>query len=156
MAKPARLGITKQSLIKEYGKLPLSFETNQGQVNSKVKFMSRGGGYTLFLIATEAVLAAKSMVLPMNLLGANDKAPVSGMDELPGKINYFIGKNPATWHVNVPTCSKVVPGDLSRCGSGLLRQPGSTRVRFRRFAVGRSQFDCDSIRWRTRRDQLYG
>ena len=64
VAKPARLGMTKQSLIKEYGKLPLSFETNQGQVNPKVKFMSRGGGgYTLFLTATEAVLAAKSMVL---------------------------------------------------------------------------------------------
>ena len=103
----AHLGITEQSLIKEYGKLPLSFETNQGQVNPKVKFMSRGGGYTLFLTATEAVLAAKSMVVPMNLLGANDKAPVSGMDELPGKINYFIGNNPATWHTNVQTYSKV-------------------------------------------------
>jgi len=44
-------------------RLPLFFEANQGQVNPKVKFMSRGGGYTLFLTATEAVLAAKSMVL---------------------------------------------------------------------------------------------
>jgi hypothetical protein len=88
-------------------RLPLFFEANQGQVNPKVKFMSRGGGYTLFLTSTEAVLVTKSMVLPMSLPGANDKAPVSGMDELPGKINYFIGNNPATWHRNVQTYSKV-------------------------------------------------
>jgi len=87
--------------------LPLFFETNQGQVNPKVKFMSRGGGYTLFLTSTEAVLAAKSVVLPMNLLGANDKAPVSGMNELPGKANYFIGNDPAKWHTNVATYAKV-------------------------------------------------
>lgn len=40
-----------------YGKLPLSFEANQGQTDPQVKFFSRGHGYTLFLTSTEAVLA---------------------------------------------------------------------------------------------------
>src|SRR5579859_6622394 len=42
-----------------YGKLPLSFEPNQGQANSQVRFLSRGEGYTLFLTGSEAVLTLK-------------------------------------------------------------------------------------------------
>jgi len=43
-------------LNQAYGKLPLSFEANQGQTDPKVKFLSRGNGYSLFLAPTEAVL----------------------------------------------------------------------------------------------------
>ena len=39
-----------------YGRLPLAFEVNQGQVDKKVKFFSRGSGYSLFLTSTEAIL----------------------------------------------------------------------------------------------------
>ncbi len=39
-----------------YGKLPLSFEANQGQTDRAVKFLSRGRGYALFLTGDEAVL----------------------------------------------------------------------------------------------------
>jgi len=39
-----------------YGRLPLAFEVNQGQVDKKVKFLSRGSGYSLFLTLTEAIL----------------------------------------------------------------------------------------------------
>ncbi len=38
-----------------YGRLPLAFEANQGQAEKKVRFLSRGGGYSLFLSSTEAV-----------------------------------------------------------------------------------------------------
>ena len=40
-----------------YGKLPLSFEANQGQSDPQVRFTSRGNGYSLFLTDREAVLA---------------------------------------------------------------------------------------------------
>ncbi len=43
-------------LVASYGKLPLSFETNQGQADAGVKFLSRGRGYGLFLTSSEAVL----------------------------------------------------------------------------------------------------
>src|SRR5439155_14144119 len=38
---------------------------------------------------------------------AAPKPPVSGLDELPGKANYLIGKDPAKWRTNVPTYAKV-------------------------------------------------
>src|SRR5271157_2492498 len=43
-------------LAENYGKLPLSFEANQGQTDGRVKFLSRGRGYSLFLTGDEAVL----------------------------------------------------------------------------------------------------
>src|SRR5215472_1169351 len=36
-------------LVEAYGKLPLSFEINKGQTDPQVKFLSRGGGYSLLL-----------------------------------------------------------------------------------------------------------
>ena len=43
--------------VENYGKLPLSFEVNEGQTDGQVKFLARGQGYTLFLNSQEAVLA---------------------------------------------------------------------------------------------------
>jgi len=37
--------------------LPMFFEANQGQTDLRVKFLSRGHGYGLFLTANEAVLS---------------------------------------------------------------------------------------------------
>jgi hypothetical protein len=52
--------IQNHRLVEAYGKLPLSFEINQGQTDSQVKFLSRGPGYTLFLTGEEAVLSLRS------------------------------------------------------------------------------------------------
>src|SRR5262245_26513969 len=38
-----------------YGQVPLAFEANQGQADKKVKFLSHGSAYSLFLSSTEAV-----------------------------------------------------------------------------------------------------
>src|SRR5260370_18196380 len=46
-------------ILDSYGKLPLSFEANHGQADGRVKFLSRTGGYTLFLTGDEAVLAMR-------------------------------------------------------------------------------------------------
>ena len=43
-------------LTQNYGKIPLSFEANQGQTDARVKFLSRGPGYTLFLTGEDVVL----------------------------------------------------------------------------------------------------
>jgi len=45
--------------VESYGRLSLSFEANQGQTDRRVKFLSRGSGYSLFLTGNEAVLALK-------------------------------------------------------------------------------------------------
>jgi Calx-beta domain/Carboxypeptidase regulatory-like domain/Beta-propeller repeat/Domain of unknown function (DUF4214) len=112
---------TQQRLSETYGKLPLSFEVNQGQTNRHVKFLSRGSGYTLFLTSNEAVLSLhRSLVddtsgrsdtapdvLRMNLVAANPHARVEGLDQLPGKSNYFVGKNRRNWRTNVSTYRRV-------------------------------------------------
>src|SRR5579859_1571954 len=57
-----------------YGKLPLSFEPNQGQTDARVKFLARASGYTLFVTADEAVFAGRDgSAERMKLLGANPK-----------------------------------------------------------------------------------
>ena len=43
-----------------YGKLPLSFEANQGQFDLRVRFASRTQGQTIYLTSTEAVLCLNS------------------------------------------------------------------------------------------------
>jgi Calx-beta domain/Carboxypeptidase regulatory-like domain/Beta-propeller repeat len=118
---------TSRRGVEAHGKLPLSFEINRGQTDARVKFLSRGAGYNLFLTATEAVLSLaqlrgvretqrpevedlgqpKTDVLRMKLAGANPSPTIEGAGELPGKSNYFIGNNPKNWRVNVPTFGRV-------------------------------------------------
>jgi hypothetical protein len=62
---------TQSKILESYGKLPLTFERNQGQINAQVKFLSRGSGYTLFLTGDEAVFSlrggtAKDEVSPLD------------------------------------------------------------------------------------------
>ena len=122
---------TDVRVSENYGKVPLHFEANRGQIHKNVRFLSRGPGYSLYLTAGEAVLVlskpggdtkrdsrstpeqgdaqtpVKAVALRMHLVGAAPKPPVSGLDELPGKANYFIGQDPAKWRTNVPTYAKV-------------------------------------------------
>jgi hypothetical protein len=116
----------KAEIGSNYGKLPLSFEANQGQTDSQVKFLARGRGYALFLTPAEAVLSlakpqarayaetsapsspeASGTVLAMQLSGANLEPQVIGKDALPGRVNYLRGKDPARWHTQIPTYAKV-------------------------------------------------
>src|SRR6185503_14275294 len=91
-----------------YGNLPLHFEANRGQTSGEVRFLSRGPGYGFYLTHdAQAVLVLKQGVLRTTLAGAAPDAPVTGLDELPGKANYFIGNDPAKWRSNVPTYAKV-------------------------------------------------
>ncbi len=122
------------TILDQYGKLPLGFEANRGQTDERVKFLSRTGGYTLFLTGDEAVIAwrgkktdTKAKVaatathplksgiaaiqagdaLRMTLRHANPAVKVTGMDELPGTSNYFIGNDPTKWRTSVPAYKKV-------------------------------------------------
>jgi len=44
--------------------------------------------------------------------GANPQVTVIPQDELPGKVNYFIGNDPQKWHTNIPIYQSVVYKDL--------------------------------------------
>ena len=98
----------------DYGNLPLSFEANTGQTDSKVQFLSRGRGYGLFLTADEAVLSLtngnirspKSAVLRMRLAGPQREGRVEGMEPL-GKRHYLRGSDPSNWQTDIPAFKKV-------------------------------------------------
>ena len=72
----------------EHRGLALSFEANQGQVDSRIRFLSRGRGYSLLLTDTEALLklpvasqaAQKSSWIRMQHVGANPETRVKGSD----------------------------------------------------------------------------
>jgi hypothetical protein len=109
--------------------LPLSFEANRGQTDPRVTFLAHGQGYTVFLTATEAVLALQKPVGPtsqpmvsqpaptqavvrLQFVGANPRATVTGLDELPGKINYFMGRDPRLWRTGIATYTQVKYANL--------------------------------------------
>jgi len=92
----------------DFGKVPLSFEANRGQTDARVDYLSRGKGYTLLLTRDQAVLRLhQGAPLRMKLRGACGQATASGMDQLPGKANYFRGHDPSQWHTGIPTYQKV-------------------------------------------------
>jgi hypothetical protein len=112
--------------IKNFGRLPLTFEANQGQTSAQVKFLSRGKGYTAFLTAggmtlhlrTSGIESAStggnssqpqsaSTTLQFHLLGANQNPKIVGEDVQPGHVNYFLGKDSSKWYTNLPTYGKV-------------------------------------------------
>ena len=70
----------KPQLVAAYGELPLSFEINEGQTDSQVKFLSRGSGYSLFLTGNEAVLALKKPI------------------QMPIGKRCGAGRHPSRWH----------------------------------------------------------
>jgi len=59
MFPPNGLG-DRSAILDAYGKLPVTFEANQRQADEAVKFLSRNGGYSLFLTADEALLTVSS------------------------------------------------------------------------------------------------
>jgi hypothetical protein len=117
--------------------MPLSFEANAGQADSSVQFLAHGSDYGLHLTGTEAVMVlsqtesasswraggvnplswpdtqganaprSPSAVVRMQMLGGNTAPAVVGLDPLRGKVNYFLGNDPAKWHTHISTFAKV-------------------------------------------------
>src|SRR5262249_38603038 len=114
------------TIARNYGELPLSFERNDGQAEEKGKFISRAPGFDLFLTSSGAVLNLRHTLprdtktlasepsqaqsvsqLYLEMIGANQSATVVGNEELPGKVNYLVGNDPAAWHTDIPTFRRV-------------------------------------------------
>lgn len=71
-----------------YGKLPLSFEPNQGQTDARVKSLARASGYTLFVTADEAVFAGRDgSVERMSSLASSGRKGSASKVETPDSIN---------------------------------------------------------------------
>ena len=129
----ATLGLQSQSesargvtpaLEAAYGKLPLTFEANQGQTGPQVKFLLRGRGYTAFLTSGGMTISLRanspttgsnssvstlpvSKTVQLALTGAAANPVVTGEELQPGKVNYFLGNDRTKWHTNVPIYARV-------------------------------------------------
>lgn len=55
---------------------------------------------------------ARPTVVRMTFAGANRAPVISGLEELPGKANYFRGRDPKAWRTNIPTYAKVAYRDI--------------------------------------------
>src|SRR5712692_5662025 len=133
-AQPRDTSPAQARIFSAYGKLPLSFEENQGQTDARVKFLVRGNGYTVFLTKNQTTTlrltapaqapalprdrASRSLtgvappkgsdaVVRLALVGSNPHAEAEGVDLPPGRRNYCIGNNPARWHHIVPHFARV-------------------------------------------------
>ena len=62
------------------------------------------GGASKVSVATSRV---PSTALRMELIGANRAPAMTGLEELPGKVNYLIGSDSSKWQTGVPLFSRV-------------------------------------------------
>jgi hypothetical protein len=103
----AALAAGAQSAVR-FGGLPLYFEAN-----TPAHFLARGNDAQLSISPPGAQLllrgsaGAPARALELQFTGASPQAQIRGDSELPGKVNYFTGANPAQWHAAVPIFAKV-------------------------------------------------
>ena len=111
----------KARVSRNYGRLPLRFEVNAGQTDKRVRYLARGSGYSFFLTPAEATLKlqkagdtlteeageTRQAILSLRLVGATEHTSISGLEELPGKSNYFIGSRPEQWRTGVSGYARV-------------------------------------------------
>ena len=124
LLQPTNLDVAAAAGIREaYGRVPLSFESNSGQTDSQAEFIARGAGFTLFLSQGSAVLVLRAggrhdkelereTVLRIDHIGGSGEPQVIAQQELPGKVNYFIGNDPGSWRTNIATYARVKYRDV--------------------------------------------
>src|SRR5262245_21850533 len=88
--------------------LPLRFEVNHGQSNAAVDFVAHSASGTVLLRAQGAVVKARAASpVFFDLAGPISPAAPEPLDPLASRSNYFIGRDPAQWRVNVPNFGRV-------------------------------------------------
>ncbi|HEX2925569.1 MAG TPA: SBBP repeat-containing protein [Ruminiclostridium sp.] len=97
--------------------IPLSFQMNRGQSSPEVKFISRTSRYSMFLTDGQIAILPNDCreekpVFYIKFIGTIEKPEVSGIDELPGKVSYFIGTDPQNWYSDIPTYERIKYSDL--------------------------------------------
>ena len=162
--------------------MPSYFEKNQGQSDPRVKYLSRSGRYSMFL--TEDGTTVISMIggqihkgpafaqsnpprnpdadrlvesdVRIRLLGANPHPAVTGLEPLPGRVNYLIGDDKSKWHTNIPTFGRVkfagvYPGvDVVHYGVGdtleydIVAAPGADTSRIKLAVEGNARTSIDN------------
>jgi hypothetical protein len=130
-APPAPDLHTRARLREAYGRLPLHFEENHGQIDEPVRFVSRGPGYTVFLAPSEAVLVLRP--------------PERGPGPDPGPRRGAKRRHPRTTEGNAPGPGHAV------VRMRLVGAAAEPRLTGHEALPGRSHYliGRDAARWRT-------
>jgi hypothetical protein len=91
------------------GQVPLSFER---ATSGNTRWMARGNGYRLAVGAADVEVGLNEEQLRIRFVGGNANAASAGLEPLPGKVNYFIGRDPKGWLRDIPTYGRVRYQDL--------------------------------------------
>jgi hypothetical protein len=113
-AAPAVESTRASQARRVYDALPLAFEAGERQAGVDATFVARVKGATTVVTPRGAVFAPanadgtdRGPALRMTLAGANATSRLTGVDGLPGTVNYFLGDDPTKWRTNVPTFARV-------------------------------------------------
>lgn len=113
----------KPGLHKGFGKLPLSFIRNDGQLDEKVRYYEKSRGRATYFTNAGVYISLtkglkkegkkltiqnpQSETVGLIPLGANKHPEIFAETPLDGRVNYFIGNDPAKWKSGIPTYKSV-------------------------------------------------
>jgi hypothetical protein len=124
---------TKSKVVSAFGKLPLHFVANRGQLDPSVVYYAKSEGATVYCTEEGLVFGftreLRNRVMSLRAEGEaiseklgfftltlkfseNRRVKPEARGELEGKVNYFIGNDPALWRTNIPTFAEVVYRDV--------------------------------------------
>jgi len=121
---------TPERGVAAWGNAAICFEANHGQAGTEARFIARGPAYYFALSPTAATVSLRKFQsasadatahqgrasagrpvdfrsLRLEFVGADPEAEVAGEDELRGRVNYFLGDDPANWRTEVPLFARV-------------------------------------------------
>jgi hypothetical protein len=109
--------MSEEAALDAYGKLPLSFITNEDQTDEAVRYYAQGAGYGFFFTQKGARLSfaegkGRGHALALDFLGANPDATLTAQERLSGEVNYLVGDDPAKWEHGLPTHGELLYGGL--------------------------------------------
>ena len=97
-------GAQVETAIVATAQVPLSFEQ---ATSGNARWTCRGNGYRLALGAADIEVGLREEQLRIVFVGGNAKALSVGLDTLPGKANYFVGRDPKAWLRDISTYGRV-------------------------------------------------
>lgn len=108
----------------DFGRVPLYFIANRGQMSSPALFYARTARYTLWLTKDGLVFdaarplprdpkpEARHALAKLVFKGAQEPAGIVPDDPAGYRVSYFYGRCPEDWRTDVPTCRSVLYKEL--------------------------------------------
>ncbi len=128
--------VSKADVQTRMASLPLVFEPNRGQTDSRFQFFARSNGYKAYLNGPTTALvfaadpkARQADVVSMKMVGANPAAKGRAEQPTGGVSNYYIGNDHSKWHTGIPNYAQVRYTEMYP-GIDVVYQGNTKRLRY--------------------------